>query len=654
MRFSDKNAVMITTSEKDIVAQLERMKDTDSAVRREAIESLTGVNDGRALYPLIKALQDEDAGIQQAAMDALMAFEDESAVYNVLPLLADRRVSVKNMAQEIVQKIGGYGIELIRLHIKDRDEDVRKMIADILGRIKRPEAVAMLLEMLEDPNSNVRSSAADGLGRMGDSSTVESLIELLDKGDWTALFAADALGRIGDKRAIRPLVELIRSSDAEMQIMGIEALARIGGEDAVDGLLETIDSVRPEAIGTAVKGLVRLTHGDIEKALDRFGREGFFKRLVEAMDNVDLEEPDVRKDFILAFLNADSPGSSYHILRLISDVDIESIEIIQHAADALEKLRDEDTLINALQDKSDICRMIAIRVLGLLRCSKVVPHLLTIFEEAEREIKLEILYTLGKTGGKDALDFLIDKLSYGEGHIREAAVDALGVMAVPEAIDPLLTRLQKEEYHNVIGKIAGALVEIGERHNSNKLFEGMISNLSSKNPSVREMVIKGLGTLKREESAEYVKGMLNDESWRVRRACLEALRSLNVKGLLEVLVIASRDEKDEVRMYVAQLLSEYREEESVNTLISLFSDSNDWIKYKAIEGVVELKAKKAIPYLMELAQIGEYTVQRASLWALGELTAVEAGGLLKNMSSHKNPEIRDTAIQASKKLNAVY
>lgn len=454
---------MLLTSEKDILQQLQRMHDMDSAVRRDAIESLRGIKDDRVLYPLIKALQDENQGVQQAAMDTLMTFEDESAVYNLLPLLSDRRVYVRNMAREILEKIGSHGIGLFGPHIKDKDEDFRKMIADILGRINIPEARRLLIEMLRDPCSNIRSAAAVGLGNIGDSSAVEPLIDLLDDEEWVAFFAADALGRIGDKRAIRHLKGLIDSSNVDLQTGAIEAISRIGGEEAVDSLLEALDSVKPEVINMVIKGIVRLTHGSIERIIDRFGRDRLLEHLIEAMSNINMDEVDVKRDFVQAFSVIDNPKGSSYILKLISDVEMDDQDTVQIAVETLERFGDEEALIGALKDEGNTSVVIAIRALGVLKSGKAVPDLIALFENADREIKIEVLHALGKIGGRDSLRFLIDMLSYGEGHIRGAAAHSLGIMAAPEAIEPLLNALEREEYNDVAKEIINSVTEIGQK-----------------------------------------------------------------------------------------------------------------------------------------------------------------------------------------------
>ena len=625
--------------EKEMLQQLDRMHEKDPCVRRDAIGVLTGVKDARTLYPLVKALQDDDPGIQQAAMDALIAFEDEAAVYQVFSLLSDSRVYVRNMAREILDKIGGYGIGLFQPHIKDKDEDVRKMIADILGSIHGPESKKMLIEMLKDPCNNVRSSAAEGLGRMGDSSVVESLIALLNDEDWVALFAAGALGRIRDRRAIRPLMRLVNSGKIDLQIAAIEAVGQIGGEEAVEGLMGAMDSADPEAIHAAVKGIVRLTHGNIEKAVNRFGAERFFNDLSDAMNNLDIEETEVKMDFMQAFSVLRMQGGSVCILRLISSFEMDNPDILQMPMDALERLGEEDTLIGALESKSNTVLLSAIRVLGLLRSVKAVPSLINLFEGVDRDVRVEVVLALGRIGGKDSSGFLMNMLSFEEGHIRAAAARGLGILSTPESAKILLNRLREEEYHDVAEEIVNAIVEIGQKNMIPHLPENLAINLSSKKPHIREAVIRGLGKLGWTRAIEHARGMLSDENWRVRKACLETLNYLNVPGLLDALVTAASDEKEEIRMFVAQLAAKYPEQESADLLISLLQDRNIRVACKAMEGLVRLRVARAIPYLIELARRDDPPTQKAAIWALGELAAF-----------HHHPEVRDAAIEAYRKL----
>ena len=337
---------MTVISDNEILVNLEHFNDKDDGIKRDAIESLNGVKDARILFPLIKALQEEDQGVQQAAVDALISFDDEAAVYNVIPLLFDNRVNVRNMAQEILEHIGGSGVKLMGLHIKDKDENVRKMIADILGKIKGEESTSLLLEMVADSNNNVRSSAAEGLGRVGDSSAVEHLIKLLNDDEWVAFFAAVALGKIGDIRAIRPLLQFIKSSSDYLQITGIEALGQVCSDKYVDDFICCLEYVSPSAKITVVENLIKITHGNLEKVPDNFVNDKLFNYIAEIINKNEVNDFDSKKDFIQALLKLNSKDSSEYILKLLTGVESDNQDIIINAIEALKLLGDEDTLIN--------------------------------------------------------------------------------------------------------------------------------------------------------------------------------------------------------------------------------------------------------------------------------------------------------------------
>lgn len=642
---------MITSSEQDILSYLKQISDTDSAIRCDAIRMITGIKDGRLLYPLIKSLQEDDLGVQQAAMEALIVYDDEAAVYNLLPLIADRRVAVKNLAQEILEKTGGSGLRLLHAHIHDRDEDVRKMIADIIGRLELPEAVPVLIEMLKDQNDNVRSSAIEGLGRISDQSIVDHLIDLLEYEDWITLFAVESLGRLGDSKAVQPLVKLLKSAkNIDVQCMAIDALSHIGGEESTYGLLEVINHVKPEVMDMAVMGIVTLTHGNIGSVVDRFGRKEFIANLAGVAENIDITEIENIMYVMQAFMTLGGSECAKEVLKLTEGIDRENQDLLNKAVEVMKEVGDENTLIDSLRHENQTRRLVSIRVLGLIRSEKAIPSLALLFEEVERALKSEILTAMGNIGGDEAFRFISERLSNEEGHIREAAADALGSYASTVAIHPLLSRLQKEEYHNVIGKVVDVLIEIGRRHKSQELAEGLLASLNSKKPSVREMVVKGLGELKWIDSSENIYGLLNDENWRVRRACLEALSCHGNKGLIESLIIAAHDEKDEVRMIVAQLLSDYTDDRARDELIELLEDNNEWIQLKAIEGLVKQNTPKSIPFIMRLAGSENYSIRKSAIWALGELGAYESEDILRSAASEEDQEIQDTAKAAYNKL----
>ncbi len=102
-------------------------------------------------------------------------------------------------ALDMIVEIGADAVEpLIEALDSDKDEVVRWVSANALGRIGDKKALEPLIEALKnDVNPDVRWHAAESLGELGEGKAVEPLTNALkDKDDWVRNFAASALKKI--------------------------------------------------------------------------------------------------------------------------------------------------------------------------------------------------------------------------------------------------------------------------------------------------------------------------------------------------------------------------------------------------------------------------------------------------------------------------
>ena len=91
--------------------------------------------------------------------------------------------------------------------------------------IRTEERLAHFIRMLSDDNDTNRWKAAELLGRMRDPDAVDPLIDTLwDDDSRVRLKAAWALGQIGDIRAIGPLRRLYRMENEDSQEIITEAI----------------------------------------------------------------------------------------------------------------------------------------------------------------------------------------------------------------------------------------------------------------------------------------------------------------------------------------------------------------------------------------------------------------------------------------------
>ena len=193
-----------------------------------------------ALEPLIKALEDKHWWTRKNAAEALGKIGDKRAVEPLLSfwikILEDGIGNIgrnnefaRESAVRALIKIGDGAVEPLIKALGDKEEDVRRYTARVLGNIGGKRAVEPLIKALEDKDSEVRQRAATSLGWIGDKRAVEPLIKALeDKDSEVRRFTAIALGRIGDKRAVEPLIKALGDKDEYVRNSAAYALKKLG------------------------------------------------------------------------------------------------------------------------------------------------------------------------------------------------------------------------------------------------------------------------------------------------------------------------------------------------------------------------------------------------------------------------------------------
>lgn len=127
--------------------------------------------------------------------------------------------------------VGSQAVEpLIDALVNNKNRDVRKNAAVVLGMIKDARALDALVKCLKDRDGIVRWSSAWSLGEIGDVGAIDGLVDALkDSYSTTRHRAAEALGKIGSDRAISHLFPLLRDSNKEVRDAAKAAIAKIKG-----------------------------------------------------------------------------------------------------------------------------------------------------------------------------------------------------------------------------------------------------------------------------------------------------------------------------------------------------------------------------------------------------------------------------------------
>ena len=213
--------------------------DEDSDARRHAAEDLASERGLAAIAALAAAIQDSNKGVRDTACRSLLAIGGSEAARAVVEYVASREIVTRNLATDLLVKIGEPGVPALLPYLHDPDKDVRKSVVDVLGLIGASVPVAPVRDLLADEDTNVVVSAVEALGNMRNPDAVAALEQAYERCDYARPEVAEALGKIGDARSggfirARLAGALDRTGEDPLTLLGlVEAAGSVGGADAL-------------------------------------------------------------------------------------------------------------------------------------------------------------------------------------------------------------------------------------------------------------------------------------------------------------------------------------------------------------------------------------------------------------------------------------
>jgi HEAT repeat protein len=192
------------TSIEPLVAAL---GDEDAAVRYRAAEALAAIGQ-RAVDALEDGSKAADSRVRLGAALALGMIQCDLAAQTLnkpadRQLLADALQTEDDAGRQSAARLAGMLADKTLVGplvaaLEDKQSNVRYRAAEALGKIGDSAAVGALIEALGDPYQPVRVRAAEALGEIKDPQAVEPLIEMMREEDEASrYFASNALAKIG-------------------------------------------------------------------------------------------------------------------------------------------------------------------------------------------------------------------------------------------------------------------------------------------------------------------------------------------------------------------------------------------------------------------------------------------------------------------------
>ncbi len=357
-------------------------------------------------------------------------------------------------------------------------------------------------------------------------------------------------------------------------------------------------------------------------------------------------------------------GDSQAIMPLVEQLQ-GIIETAENGVDSVDRSKYGETLL---------------RILGSFADPAALPTVLEMAEiSSQPRLQMFAAEALGRIGGSESLDTLLELLTNASALVRHAVAEALSLMADKRAIGPLMRALSSEEDDytksaiadalgtlqaqeawplllNTLAKastysehIATALMTIDKNRSIPALTEILQGSPQSGQTDLRLGILQALVQTKNPEMVQLLLTFLKSEPSKLQIRLINRLAKLQLlEAVPDLSALASNDQTEsEIRCEAVMALGQMRAVDAVDTLIRLTDSTDTAVVARAIEALGDIGDARAIPKLKEMLydeRMGYYFFVYLYNWAEGALRKFDSPDVIAAINQ---------AFQVRNKLDSV-
>ncbi|MFO8031208.1 MAG: HEAT repeat domain-containing protein [Desulfohalobiaceae bacterium] len=621
---------------------LERLYSKDPEILREYAFAAGEGQCLQSVERLAELLCSENAGVQEAAELTLRKLGGTETVQALIPLLESEEANVRNAAMDVLRDVGHQDLDRLVDLLQATDQDLRIFAADILGYTGSVMAVRPLCEaLLKDAAPNVRYQAAVSLGLLGHQEASRCLTQALQDQEWIQFAVVDALKNLKDESCLQSLINTLGQGSDLVDFVLVEALGEMGHVKAVPLLLSRMDQAALPLRNKIVQALVKLLGSRTLFLLDKQQQEKFLQYLLAAVQD---EDQQIQDTAVLGLKHIGGERASRVIfelcLRMDPDQDPDRLEWITAI---LQEIGYTHVLDSALHSRDELMAGRAAGILTGIKDPRAVQSLMDVFWNKDRDLQREISLGLSRMAGEEAKEFFREVLRrHQDGKVLKNAIYFLGHRLQDEESAAELLKFLEHRFNDVKETALEACASL----NSPLVGARFKEFLQSSESIYRVMALYGLSQSRNRAYLEDVQEALQDQEPEVRKMALEAVAVLGnyQPEVLPKLVGALDDPQPEVRLTLIKILGLIQTHEVEDYLLSALQDTDDWVKIRALEALVDRGFRADIQSIIALLQSPSQMLKIKTIEALGQIGGEEAFQALLPLLQQKDVEIQ-TAVE---------
>jgi HEAT repeat protein len=628
----------------------------DPDARQKAAQAVASA-EKRDLPLMFEFLGDRDWRVRKTIVDGLVRDSGTDVVHGLIDALTDaENAGKRNSATEALIRIGTPAVAPIVERVsRESDVDVRLSLVNLLGDLRSSEGFRILIDLLQrEQDLNVASSIVSSLGKYHDAAALPPLIAMLQQRDdlWVKFHIVESLGEIGDRAALPAILPFYGEKSLRKPVL--EAIGKIADVGTVAFLLKVIADEEKLNL-TALRALAQIAEAPKPRVVEqverpfiqRKFRESFPREKIEPLiDHLRSTPKREVKAFILKFLGWSSDERALPIL-------LEYLQEPDSAEVAAQGLVDfgptgTSAILEALRTaEEDEIVALLLRVTSVLGTREAIPNIIPFIDHDNPMIRRLAIETLGQIPDPAAIDYLLAKLDDADVASQQAAMNSISalVTALPAMKDDVLAKIRKLlQSPSVPMKLNSLSIYVniqGEGYHDELLLASKDSD-----PAIRQKAVSLMGRFSEERFADQIVLSLADESTGVRLAAINAVVHLRPETGIEPLISSLEDHDIWIRTAAAQALGAYRQSAALQPLMKHLQSDQAPVRIAVIEALGKSESAEVKDVLFDSFHEEDMEIRRAAMLALARVPGTDVFEALVGALFDSDWRIRAAAVTA--------